>query len=165
MRTILAINPGTKYLGIAVFRHADLRDWAVKSLSGKWSNSKMLKIQGIISDLIFRYQPDIIALKGLHPSRCSDSLDKVVCEIHEIAWRKGIEIQEYSIKNIERFYSPEKTIGKRELAEMLAVEYPALSHELARELDKKKKRLKNYHVRMFEAVALGAVCQRETDGP
>lgn len=163
--TVLSINPGTKYLGIAVFRNGDLRDWAVKSLPGKWSANKMMRIQTILSDLIFRYNPGVIALKGLHPSGSSDNLDKIVCEIHEIAWRKGIDVREYSIENIERYHSSERRINKRELAEMLTDEYPALFHELERELDKKKIRLKNYHSRMFEAVALGAACFREMDGP
>ena len=32
---ILAINPGTRYLGIAVFVGTDLREWAVKVIKGK----------------------------------------------------------------------------------------------------------------------------------
>lgn len=164
---ILAINPGVKYIGIAAFQDNDLQDWAIKTIPGKWSMKKMIKIQALISDLLIQYQPDIIALKGLHHSRSSDYLDMVVCEIHEIAWRKGIEVQEYSLENIKRFYSPEKKITKAELMKIVAAEYPDY---LFRELDwemksvknaKKEKvgeRVKKYHSRMFEAVALGAVC-------
>ena len=32
---ILAINPGTRYTGVAVFVGTDLRDWAVKVIKGK----------------------------------------------------------------------------------------------------------------------------------
>lgn len=154
---ILAINPGTKYLGIAVFRDADLRDWAVRSIVGKWSKSKLIKIQSIVTDLISRYQPDVIALKTLDPSRRSRNLNSLICEIRQIAKRKGIGVQEYSIEDLKRFYSPEKRINKRQLAEIVATEYPALFNELNRE----EKHKNIYFGRMFEAVALGSTCPHQ----
>ena len=153
---ILAINPGTKYLGIAIFQDNDLRDWAIKVITGKWSESKFLKIQEIITDLIAQHHPDTIALKSLDPSRRSGNLETLVAEIRNIARKKGIEVQEYSIEDLKRFYSPEERINKRMLAELVAAEYPALFYELDKEWE--RKRTRNYYRRMFEAVALGTLC-------
>ena len=162
---ILAINPGTKYLGIAFFNNSDLRDWAIKVIPGKWSKSKLIKIQTVITELISRYQPDVIVLKSLDPSRRSSNLNKLVCEIRAIAMRKGIAIHEYALEDLKRFYSPDKRINKRCLAEIVAAEYPALFYELSRGIShknddkakEKDKKQNQYVSRLFEAVASGAV--------
>lgn len=159
---ILAINPGTKYLGIAVFQNNDLRDWAIKVIPGKWSMEKLIKIQAVMSELFSQHHPDTIALKSLDPSRRSGNLESLVTEIQTMAKKKGIAVHEYSIEDLKRFYSPEERINKRMLAELVAAEYPDLFHELERELKIEpvsgKKHLKKYYGRMFEAAALGALC-------
>jgi hypothetical protein len=154
---ILAVNPGTKYLGIAVFQDGDLRDWSIKTIPGKWSKGKLIVIQSIITDLIATHHPDTLVLKSLDPSRRSRSLETLVSEIRKIAERKGISLQEYSIEDLKRFHSPEERINKRQLAELVSAEYPVLFHELNREIRHKNK----YFDRMFEAVALGVMCFHE----
>lgn len=151
---ILAINPGTKYLGIAVFHDGDLRDWSIKVMAGKWSQGKLIKAQAIITELLFQYRPDAIVLKSLNPFRRSGNLERLVGEIQSISGKKGITIHEYSIEDLKRFYSPEERINKRQLAELVAAEYPALINEFDRETNHKNE----YFGRMFEAVALGALC-------
>ena len=155
---ILAINPGTKYLGIAVLQDGDLRDWKIKVIPGKWSDRKFLKVQAIITDLFWQYQPDHVALKSLDPSRRSGHLERIVDEIRTIAGKKGIGMHEYAIEDLKRFYSPEERINERQLAELIIADYPALFHELDRDWDEEKKRLRKYYSRMFEAVALGTLC-------
>ncbi len=156
---ILAVNPGTKYLGIAVFQDSDLRDWSIKVIPGKWSKGKLIVILSIITDLIATHHPDTLVLKVLDPSRRSGNLEKLVGQIRTIAGKKGINVHEYSIEDLERFYSPVERINKRQLAELVSAEYPVLFHELNREIRHKNK----YFDRMFEAVALGAVCFDESD--
>ena len=38
---IIGINPGTRYLGIAVFIGPEPREWRIKIFNGKWSKEKM----------------------------------------------------------------------------------------------------------------------------
>jgi Holliday junction resolvasome RuvABC endonuclease subunit len=149
--TILAINPGAKYLGIAIFKGNDLRDWAIKVVGGKWSQKKMIKIQALFSELILRYRPDVLAMKKLNPSRSSTNLDVLISEMRSIARKKKISVHEYCIEELKRFYSPDKRISKRQLAALIASEYPALVYELDREITNKNK----YYERVFEAVGLG----------
>ena len=59
-KTILGINPGAKYLGIAVFQGSELKDWRIKVFKGKWSKEKMDKVLEIISDYIFVFDVDAI---------------------------------------------------------------------------------------------------------
>jgi len=156
---ILAINPGSRYIGIAFFQGAELRDWGIKVIKGKWSADKMKKIRSIISGFIERYGPNVLVIKRLHPSRSSANLNHLVSKIKELSKRRGLKVYQYSIKDLETFFSPKGRINKKQMAEMIALEYPVLFHEL-----KKEKSHKNpYHIRMFEAVALGSICFHHLD--
>jgi|WetSurMetagenome_2_1015567.scaffolds.fasta_scaffold01024_10 Holliday junction resolvasome RuvABC endonuclease subunit len=157
--TVLAINPGTRYIGIAVFRDDDLRDWAVKVITGKWTIKKIVKIQAIIYDLLLRYHPDVIAMKQILPSRSSDNLKQTIFEIQKMALHKKIEVYEYSIKDIENFYSPDERINKLKLAQIICNSYPALSHDFQKQCSN------TYFVRVLESVALGATCLASIDQP
>lgn len=151
--TVLGINPGATYIGIAVMHGSELREWRVKAVKGAWSEEKMGKGMAVISECIRRYEPDAVALKQLHSSRSSGQLDAFVAAIGAYCKRKRIRLCRYSIKELEAYFSIDGNIGnKRTLAEMIAADYPVLFHELYRE----KSRKNPYHIRMFEAVALAA---------
>ena len=152
--TILGINPGSRYIGMAVFRGPELRDWRVKVIKGKWSKEKMKKLMTIVSDLIERYRPRALAIKKLHPSRTSPDLDRLVARVKALSQRKGIRVCEYSIGELEAFFCPWERTSKRRMAEVIASQYPIVLPELTKEKGNKNP----YHLRMFEAVALGARC-------
>ncbi|GAG60193.1 unnamed protein product, partial [marine sediment metagenome] len=82
---ILGINPGTRYLGIAFFREAELRDWRVKVVEGKWSEEKVKKIKTIILSLIGKYEPDFLSIKKLNPLRTSSNLTRLSTKIKNLA--------------------------------------------------------------------------------
>ena len=157
--TILAINPGAKYLGLAVFRGPELRDWRIKVTKGKWSNEKYRKIMEILSGFIDQYGTDVLAVKRLNPSRSSPGLDRLVQKIIALADKKGIRVYQYEIKELEAFFDAEGRSNKRKMAEIIASEYPALYCQLDIERDNRNP----YYLRMFEAVALGAVCFHQLD--
>ncbi len=156
---ILGLNPGSKYLAIAVFQGSDLRYWAIKAFKGKWSKEKMEKIKETLSDFMDRYELNVLAIKRLHLSRSSKNLNGLVAKIKEFSKRKGLRVYEYPMKNLERFFSPEEKINKKQMAELVASEYPFLFQAL-----EKERRNKNpYAIRMFEAVALGIRCFHQLD--
>ena len=156
---IIGISPGTRYMGVAVFCGPELLDWRVKNIEGKWSKEKMEKAMKVVSSFIEQYQPDVLSIKKLHPSRTSPNLNRLVGRIKELSKRKRLKVYRYSINDLEEFFYPEGRINKRELAEIIASEYPVLSHELNRE----KAHRNPYHIRMFEAVALGSTCLHQLD--
>jgi len=98
---ILAINPGTRYLGIAVFEGPELLDWRVKVIKGKWSKEKQQKTLAVVRNLIERYQPNVLAIKKLHRSRSSANLNLLVSRIKQLSKRKGLRIHQYSIKDVD----------------------------------------------------------------
>lgn len=154
---ILAINPGWRYLGIAVFCGPELREWRLKIVSARGFEGKMEKVKGCLAALIERYHPNILVIKKLHPSRSSANLRAMTAQITSYCRKKRMAVYSYSIAELEMILSPTGKINKRQLAAMVASEYPALCHEL-----KHEQRNKNpYFMRLFEAVALGAVCLKQ----
>lgn len=149
--TILAINPGTKYLGFAIFEAQDLVYWGVKVLKGKWSEDKMMTAKKAIENLINQYRVHIMVLKKLHSSRSSKNLNFLVATIKKIANRKGVKLCLYTVNDIKKHLMSEGRLNKMAIAEIMTTRYPFLIHELERE----KKHKHPYFVRMFEAIAAG----------
>jgi Holliday junction resolvasome RuvABC endonuclease subunit len=157
--TILAINPGSRYLGIAVLQGEWLKDWRIKVLKGKWSKEKFDRAEEIIIKLIEHHKPAALAIKKLHPSRSSLNLSYLVERIKDLAHLKGLPIHQYSIQEIKDFFSPADKINKKGLAGIIAARLPDLFHDYQGE----QRRKNPYLTRMFEAVAIGIVCFYEID--
>jgi Holliday junction resolvasome RuvABC endonuclease subunit len=156
---ILGLNPGTRYLGIAVFQGPELRDWGVKTFKGQWSKEKLKKIKENILELISRYDLNTLAIKELHPARSSANLKALICELKDLARGKGLKVYSYPLQKMKGRFKEESKINKKTLAEILAREYPALLRELAKERENRKP----YFWRLFEAVALGAACHSQNE--
>jgi Holliday junction resolvasome RuvABC endonuclease subunit len=155
---IIGINPGTRYIGFAIFHGSELRDWGVKNIEGRWSKDKLRKATSVISDMIGQNESSVLSIKRFNPSRSSANLRGLVDRIKEISKRKGVKIREYSIDDLKAFFYS-GMINKKQLAEMITSEYPVLSYEL----EKEKTIINPYYVRMFEAVALGSICFSHLD--
>ena len=156
---IIGINPGTRYLGIAVFQGPELLDWRIKVLKGKWSKEKMKRAIEIISEFIDRYEPNVLAIKKLHPSRRSQNLSRLAYKIKEYSKRKRLKVYQYSIKDLESFFIREDKLNKKNLTRIIVSEYPFLFHEFQKE----KIHRNPYYARMFEAVALASICFHQLD--
>lgn len=150
---VLAINPGTKYIGLAVLDGQDLVYWGIKVLKGKWSKDKMKTAQRAVKNIIDQYHVKILILKRLHLSRSSRNLNLLVSSIKKMANRKGIKLCLYSLEDIKKYLAIGKRSNKMVIAEIMAKKYPFLIHEL----EKEKKHKHPYFVRMFEAIAAGVL--------
>jgi len=151
-RNILAINPGSRYLGIAVFVGTELRDWAVKL-------TRRRRIQSIMSEYINQYGVRIIALKKVHPSRTSSELRSIVSSMESIAMQRRLMLREYSIDEVETALLPQKRKNKRLLMEEVVARYPFLLNQFHQE----EKNKNPYLIRMFETVGIGSVCLSQFD--
>lgn len=156
---ILAVNPGSRYLGIAAFRGPELLDWGVKVITGKTPTEKLKTARTIIVALIGQYVPNVLVIKELHPSRSSRQLDGLVRQLKSLSERRGIKLREYSIQDVKAALCPDARSNKRKLANILAAMYPALTYDLEQETQNRNP----YRVRMFEAVALAAVCWQQIE--
>lgn len=155
--SLLGLNPGTKHLALAVFRNCELREWVIKTFKGEWSEPKEEKIISAIEKVILQYDVQVLAVKRSHPARMSKNLNSLVSEIRGLAQRKKIRIFEYSVKQLEWVICRNGRRNKAKLATEIIKLYPALFYEYEKEAENRNK----YYVRLFEAVALGSVCQDE----
>jgi len=149
---VLAINPGSRYLGIAVFVGTELRDWAVKL-------ARRDKIQAIMSEYIDVYRVHVIALKKLHPARTSQTLRNIVSSTERLAMRRRLILREYSIGEVKEALLSQKGKNKRLLMEEVVARYPFLLNEFQKE----EKNKNPYLIRMFETVGIGRVCLNQLD--
>ena len=157
--TILAINPGTKYIGIAIFQPPDLVYWGIRVLKGKWSQEKIRNVETALQNHIDKYHINLLVLKKLHASRSSANLNYLVKLIKELARKKGIELSFYSLNDVKEFLAAGVKTNKMDIAGIVTARYPFLIHELERE----KKHKHPYFVRMFEAIAAGVVAFNRLD--
>ncbi len=159
VRRVLAINPGSRYMGLAIFYGPELREWCVKTTGTEGGSKRQEMIRTTIENTIERFDIDVVVVKKLHASRSSRFLGDVRKQMHHLGTRKNMPMSEYSIQDLKQFFDPYQTKNKRQLMEEVAIRYPDLFGEL--ECEKKNKN--PYRVRMFEAVALGIVHVHQLD--
>lgn len=155
---ILSMVLGTRYIGVARLKGSDLQDWFVKSLNGKSVKEKITYLIKITTDYLQRFNIDAFAIKKLHPSRSSPTLNKLSESIKSVARNDHLSIIEYPISTIERSLLIGKTNKKLLIDEVLRI-YPVIYHDYEREQNNKSR----YLTRMFEAIALGVVCNQTLD--
>jgi len=156
---ILAINPGSRYIGFAAFRGPELLDWGVRVISAKTPRGRVRVAGQILKEAIERFRPDTLAAKRLHSSRTSTCLDRLADSIRELSHRRELKVHQYSITELKRVLCSEAKGNKRRLAAKVAATYPILSHYFQKEMANRHP----YYLRMFEAVALGIVCYRHSE--
>lgn len=154
---VIGINPGTRYLGIAILYGQELMDWRIKVLNGKWSREKLKKVTEIISELVDQYEPSVLVIKKLHLSRRTENLLRLTDKIKEVAKYKKMKVYQYSIKEIEGNFIDGKKLNRRNLIETMIEFFPVLHNDLNKERNHKNP----YYFRMFEAVALASVCSKK----
>lgn len=158
-KIILAINPGTRHLGLAVFEGADLIYTTIKVVKTKQMADKkvLLKLEGMILALIDDFMPDMLALEEPLPIQMQRSplLIRMFNRISEIGKRENIEVKSYSPPVIRQFICQHEKPTKMQTALIIATKYyPWLYHYYEKDL-KKKWWEEKYWVALFDAVALG----------
>jgi len=150
---IIAVNPGWRYLAVAVFDKHGLREWRLKSLAAKGVKMKLKKAVEILDCFIERYNPEVLTVKRFHPSRSSVNLETIAAGISAYCQTKKIAMFSYSIKELEKIVLDSDRANRKEMIKALIPCYPELSREFRREEQNRNP----YFVRLFEAVALGHV--------
>lgn len=156
---ILALNPGSRYIGFAAFRGPELLDWGLKAIRAKTRNKKLKATSAIFIDAVERFRPEVLAIKRMHPSRSSPCLDGLIETIEHLCRRRKIRVCRYSLAQVKDALLPKVKGNRRRVAECVATTYAALAHDFQKELANRNP----YYLRMFEAVALGVVCRRTVE--
>lgn len=151
---ILAIDPGTREMGIALLEGSKLLYHGVESVPKQKSPHETLQVgRKIILRLINDFQPQILVVEKTFfaNNRSAALLNVFVDEIRAIGKRKGLEVIRYAPNTVKKFICGNGRAGKDEVARAVAARYPELKVYLSQ--DRKWK--ESYHHNMFDAVALG----------
>lgn len=149
-KVILGISPGTRVIGLAVIRNGELIEWKVKTFKEKWSWEKRKQILSTIDQICLYHSASVLVLKKVDPLRSSRQLDKLIAGILSQAERSHIKTMRYSLADLDY----DIRTGKKQTKDNVAAQVTDKRPELRKEYLHARNCNKEYHMKMFEAVAL-----------
>jgi len=161
---ILAIDPGTREMGVAFMDGKKLIYYGVKVIKdGKSPHEKLRAGRKIVLRLIKDFKPQVLVVEKAFfcNNRNAAILNVLVDEIKAVGKRKGLDVVSYAPSTVKKLICGNGRASKKELSKVVVSKYPELKVYLTQ--DRAWKEL--YHQNMFDAVALGLmVLSSRTDG-
>lgn len=154
---ILAIDPGTRYMGVAVLEGSELIHYGVSDFRGKRPAEALLRATcGTLCRLIAEYRPSVLAYEQSFyvQSKNSAFLQAQEGEIKRVARMRGLKAVGYAPTTVRQLLCEDRWATKEEVADLLARRYP----ELLRYRNRGDWVSEKYWLHMFDAVAVGIVC-------
>jgi Holliday junction resolvasome RuvABC endonuclease subunit len=155
---ILAIDPGTRELGVAFLEDKKLIYHGVKVIrNGKSPHEKLREGRKIILRLIKDFNPQLLVVEKAFfaQNRNTSLLNVLVDEIRAIGRRKKLKLISYAPSTVKKYICGNGRAGKKEVARVVVAKYPELKVYLTQDRGWKEK----YHQNMFDAVALGMMAE------
>lgn len=156
---ILAIKPGGREFGIAVFQGQELLFYVVKTI--KPHQHKRLSYQLItklLNKLIVTYSINAIAIEQVPRFQSNASkINRLLEHLQQLAKEKEIFLFLYERKVIRNFVAQNERGTKQEVARKISLAYP----ELTQFIEAKKNWRDLYYGKLFSAVAVGVMCYRQ----
>jgi len=159
---ILAIDPGTKNMGVAFFEGRELVYFGVKTIKRLKSPPEILKEgKRVILRIISDFKPDILVVEKTQflNNKRSKLLNKFTSVIQSIGRRKGLAVHSFASNTVRKGICGNGNASKDEVAKVVLSGYQELRPYLTS--DKKWKEI--FHRNMFDAVALGLYVHKITE--
>lgn len=155
---ILAIDPGTRELGFALFERGRPLYYGVKTIQALTPHGRLKEAREFILNLVRDFQPEILVSEKAFfaKSKNVSLLNVLVDEIEVIAKRKRLSFLSYAPSTVKKYISGNGRASKREVAKVVVAEYPELKVYLNQDRAWKER----YHQNMFDALALGMMALR-----
>lgn len=153
---ILAIDPGTREMGIALLEKGKLIHHGVKLIKRSKSPHETLQEgRKVMLRLVNDLKPDVLVVEKTFfaNNRNASLLNVFADEIKAIGKRKGLKVIGYAPSTVKKFICGNGRAGKDEVAKVIISKYPELKVYLTQDRKWKEK----YHQNMFDAVALGVM--------
>lgn len=155
---ILAIDPGTREMGIAFLDKGKLVYHGVKTFKrGKSPHEILREGRKTILRLIRDFKPQVFVVeKSFYAKNRNASLLNVfVDEMMSIAKRNDLKVLSFAPCTLKKFICGYGRAGKEDVARVIVAKYPELKVYLTQDRLWKEK----FHQNMFDAVALGIMTQ------
>lgn len=153
---ILAIDPGTKHMGVALLDNGALIYSGVKVIRNRRSPHEIIQTaRRIILRLIKDFRPKTLVVEKTFfaNNRNSALLNVLFDEIKIIGKRKKLLVICYAPNTVKKAICGNGLASKEDVARVVIAKYPELKVYLTQ--DRKWKA--RFHQNMFDAVALGMV--------
>ena len=159
-KRILAIDPGTRNIGVAFFVGKDLRYFGVKTIPHLESKEKELaEGKKIITELINDFRPNILSAEKTYfeNNKSSELLNSFCKQILVIGRKRNLQVVSMAANTIRKSICRNGVASKEDVAKMLASRYKELKSYLSSDRRWKERYYKN----MFDAIALGYMLTTE----
>jgi len=153
-KRVLAIDPGTKHMGVALLDNGAIVYCGVKVVENRRSPHEILReCRRIILRLVTDYQPQVLVVEKTFfaKNRNSALLNVLGDEIKNIGKRKGLQVLSFAPSTMKKRICGNGRASKEEVAKVIVSRFPELKVFLTQ--DRKWK--ERFHQNMFDAVALG----------
>ncbi len=157
-KRILAIDPGTRWMGVALLDNGRLVHHAVKVIAkGKSSHETLQRAKGVVARLIDELEPQIVAVERtfFSKSRNAPALNALFDEIQLLAKKKKLAFISYAPSTVKKFTCGNGWASKKEVATVVVSKYPELRVFLTQDRAWKER----FHQNMFDAVAIGIMAE------
>jgi Holliday junction resolvasome RuvABC endonuclease subunit len=151
---ILAIDPGTRLMGVAFLDDGKLVYHAVKVIArGKSPQETLQRAKAVILRLINDLDPQLIAAEKTFFSRNRNTalLNVLFDEIRSIARRRGLQFVSFAPSTIKKFTCGNGRASKKEVATVVVARFPELKVFLTADRAWKERFFQN----AFDAIAIG----------
>ena len=156
---ILAIDPGTRFMGVALLENGLPIHLGVKTIKPRMSPHETLKAgRKIILRLIKDYRPHILSVEKTFfaNNRNSSLLNVLGDEIRAIGKRKKLRVICFAPSTIRKAICGNGRASKEDVARVLVYRFPELKVYLTQ--DRKWK--ERFHQNMFDALALAVLVSK-----
>src|SRR5713226_284140 len=155
---VLAIDPGTRAMGVALLENGNLIYHGVKTISrGSSPHEKLNEGRKIVLRLINDFKPDVLVVEKtfFENNRNSALLNVFADEILIVGKRRGLKVLAFAPSAVKKAVCGNGWAKKDEVARAVAVRYPELKVYLGQNREWKSR----FHSNMFDAVALGIMAR------
>jgi len=150
---ILAVDPGTKEMGVAFFDNGELVYHGVSVIKDGSPDEKLREGKRVILRLIKDFKPHILVVEKAFfaNNRTASLLNVFVDEIKSLAKRKELRVIDYAPTTVRKLICGDGRADKKALSEVIVSKIPKLKVYLTQDRMWKER----YHQNMFDAVGLG----------
>lgn len=162
-RRILAIDPGTKAIGVACFDGDTLKDYAVRPIKqGRTSLELLSDVEDLVDQLLREKRPDTVVLEknAFSQIRQNALLTLAVYKMKAVARRRGIPVRELAPNTVRKVVCGNGHATKRDTAKILVGSYP----ELKVFMNPGHRWKQRFFMNIFDAIALGLAFLQMTEG-
>lgn len=152
--SILAIDPGTKYLGYAGFVNDELSDYGVKTIKQREGPKGILTdLERIFTRLLDEKRPGelVIERNAFSQIKSNVRLALAVVQMKSLAEKRRIRVFEVDPRTVRKIVCRDGNATKREVARTLAIQFP----ELKAYLESNRRWRVDFHQNAFDAIAVG----------